>query len=202
MVTNVEVLNDMDLAKNVQTERCEDSLNMLIGRHSALCYTMYKRFAPALSASGIPLEEIAEDKDSIIYKSALSFNPEKNVKFSTWLGNQVKYQCLNAMNRRENFTLLDDKQLTYVVDRNHLTNQPEDYSNTIDYVFEILDQLKDKRIKEIFKLRYFGEGSKRMPWAKVAEGIGISTQTAINLHETGRKILAEKLTSQNVFDFV
>jgi hypothetical protein len=48
-------------------------------------------------ASGTHPEDISSDKDYLIYKSAVSYNPTKKIKFSTWLGNQVRYYCLNKI---------------------------------------------------------------------------------------------------------
>ena len=35
----------------------------------------------------------------MIYKSAMSYNENKGSKFSTWLANQMRYFCLNSMNK-------------------------------------------------------------------------------------------------------
>ena len=65
----------------------------------------------------------------------------------------------------------------------------------------ILSQVKDKRIKKIFELRYFS-GEAKLTWNKISDSLGISIQTAINLHERGRKILRKKVSSENLEDFV
>jgi DNA-directed RNA polymerase specialized sigma subunit len=53
----------------------------------------------------------------------------------------------------------------------------------------------------VFNLRYFS-GEKKLTWQKVAKKLDISTQTAINLHEKGRKILKNKLKNEESSDLI
>ena len=108
-------MEDLDLVKNIQENSCDASLKVLINRHSALCVDISKKYSPALNASGISMGDIFDEKDYLVYKSALSFNPEKKVKFSTWLGNQVRYHCLNTINgNNRKFSVENEKNRFYV----------------------------------------------------------------------------------------
>ena len=86
----------------------------------------------------------------------------------------------------------------------------QDYDNDInlkdekDYVFDILRKLQDKRIHRVFKLRYFDKNikKKKATWSTIALKINTSTQTAINLHTRGVKILNRKLKSKETYDFI
>ena len=60
---------------------------------------------------------------------------------------------------------------------------------------------KDKRIKLIFSMRYSRE-EKKPSWCVVAQKLEISTQTAINLHNRGIKILRKKIKSEMFLDNV
>jgi RNA polymerase sigma factor (sigma-70 family) len=192
--------SDLDLIENIKQNNDESSLKELISRHSALCFDIYKRYAPTIQASGLCVNEICKEKDLILWKAVLSFNPDKNVKFSTWLGNNIRFQCLNAINGNGQYLLLEDKELQRQIDKNNEMFAPENNSNTLEYIFNILDKLKDQRIKQIFILRYMESGRKKMTWSKIAAKLGVSTQTAINLHEKGKRILKQKLTSNECFD--
>ena len=67
----------------------------------------------------------------------------------------------------------------------------------VQYIFSILAQLKDPRIKEVFNLRYFKTDKKKMPWSEIGRKMSVSTQTAINLHHRGLEILNKKMKSKN-----
>ena len=63
-----------------------------LSRHSGIYVDMLKKFGyNSLSFSQI--SDIMEDKDYVIYKAALEYNPDK-AKFSTHLANKTKYMCL------------------------------------------------------------------------------------------------------------
>ena len=193
----MEQITDVELVSEVQEKSCNNSLKELINRHSALCVDIYKKYTPALYASGVPFSDIYQDKDYIVYKSALSFKPEKNVKFSTWLGNQVRYHCLNAINSKGYLVNVEsDNDLDFFVDQ-RTDRKIEENKLEVQYIFSILAKLRDPRIKEVFNLRYFKTDKKKMPWSEIGKKMNVSTQTAINLHQRGLDILNKKMKSNN-----
>ena len=74
--------------------------------------------------------------------------------------------------------------------------------NTREFVAFLLEGLKDKRAKDIYMLRYFSSSGEKMTWKKIAKRMGISSQTAINIHNRAKKILKNKIKSNKSFDFV
>jgi RNA polymerase sigma factor (sigma-70 family) len=197
----VKRIEDGALAKRVRAKKCNKSLKELIQRHSPLCYDIYKKYSPAMMASGVCIADIYGEKDYIVYKSAVSYDPTKKTKFSTWLGNQVRYYCLNLINNNK-YVQVEDENLDFFVDQKTEEDKKE-VSGEVDYIFNLLGQLQDKRIKKIFKLRYFDHDDKnKMPWVKVAEKLKVSTQTAINLHNKGAKIVCKKIKSKCLSDFL
>lgn len=195
---------DIALINRIKGESCNESLIELSKLYSAVCFDMCNKYSHVLSNLGAELQDLLDQKDYFVYKAATSFDPDRNVKFSTWLGNFTKYQCLNAINKRKNVVLLDDAKLTHFIDKESEEKNPGDpreLQDTGEYVFNILNKLKDDRINKVFRLRYFS-GEKKLTWQKVASKLDISTQTAINLHEKGRKILVNKLKNQESSDLI
>ena len=145
-----------------------------------------------------------QEKDFVLFKAVKSYKPNKNTKFSTWVGNCAKYFCLTFINSRNRFVDLDDDAIEHhMIEKskeNHATENKLKYDK--DFIFKILRQLKDKRISKVFKLRYFDEDikSKKPTWSRIASKINTSTQTAINLHQRGVRILITKLKSKDYND--
>lgn len=191
-------LDDTTLVKNVQEKNDELALKTLIERHSALCNSLYKKYSPPMMASGIHVQDIINEKDYIVYKSAMSFDPCKKSKFSTWLYNQVRYQCLNCMNENSHYLTLDNDKLNYLIEKTAPVNK--EYKNINEYIHNIIESCSDERVKKIFKMRYCNESAKRMSWNKIAKKLKISTQTAINIHNKAIKLLKTKVESKNSFD--
>ena len=112
----MENTTDVELVVRVKTKNCEESLKTLIQRHSPLCFDVCKKYAPALCSRGIDIKDVTDEKEYLVYKSVLSFNPDKKTKFSTWLGNQVRYHCLNVMNKN-NLIPTEDSQLNFFINK-------------------------------------------------------------------------------------
>lgn len=191
-------LDDMILVKNIQEKNDEESLKMLINKHSALCNSLYKKYSNPMITSGVHLQDVIDQKDYIVYKSAMSFDPCKNSKFSTWLYNQVRYQCLNCMNENSHYLTLETDKLNYLIEK-HTPIQKE-YKNINEYIMNIIESCADKRVEKIFKMRYMNGTNKKTPWNKIAKKLKISTQTAINIHNKAIKLLKTKVESKNSFD--
>ena len=100
----------------------------------------------------------------------------------------------------------EDEALKVVID----SKAREDYNNEAiykydrEFIFNILNNLKDKRISRVFKLRYFDvhQENSKPTWSFIAKKIKTSTQTAINLHERGRTILCKKIKSDKYQDTI
>ena len=198
-------LTDTYLVNKVKLTNCEKSLNELINRHSGLCFKIMARFSKSFYANNLDIKELYNDKNLIIWNSANSFDEGKNVKFSTWLANQIKYSCLNCLNKKSKDRLVatEDKSLDALKEKNPFYNRVEVHSNNnlFEFTENILSQLKDPRIKKIFSLRY-SNTEKKPSWCVIAHKISVSTQTAINLHNRGIEILRKKINSEKMLDNV
>ena len=95
----------------------------------------------AMVASGVHPEDVLSDKDYIIYKSAISYNPDYKIKFSTWLGNQVRYHCLNKINRDNVYVTMEDGALNYFVEKNRTEDPAIENGSVKEFIFNILSAL-------------------------------------------------------------
>jgi RNA polymerase sigma factor (sigma-70 family) len=191
-------IDDITLVKNIKEKNDENALKELINRHSALCNSLYKKYSSPMIASGVHLQDVINQKDYMVYKSAMTFNPDKKSKFSTWLYNQIRYQCLNCMNEDGQYLTLDSDKLNYLIEKN---SEPKKEDKDIyEYVLNIINSCADERIISIFKMRYINDSNRKTPWNKIAKELNISTQTAINIHNKTIKLLKNKIESKNCFD--
>ena len=192
-------VSDNYLVERIKLANCEESLGELINRHSAICFKIIKRYASTFYANNINVIDASSDKNLIIWNSAKSFNIDKNVKFSTWLANQVKYSCLNALNKKSKDRLVATEDEILEILKERPDEEPE--RTLFEFTGNILSQLKDQRIKQIFSMRY-STLDKKPSWCKVAEELKVSTQTAINLHNRGIAVLRKKISSEKFLDSI
>ena len=192
-------LTDLHLIKRIKDKNCEKSLIELSERHSGLYFKIIKKYSKSFFANNIDLNEATADKNLIIWNSAKNFKEDKNVKFSTWLANQVKYFCLNTLNKKSKDRLVaTEDQILDSLNEKPITQKHE---NLFEFTGNILSQLKDSRIRKIFSLRY-SSAEKKPSWCIIAEKLQISTQTAINLHNKGISILRKKIKSEKFLDSI
>jgi len=182
------------IKKNSNAEAC---LQVLINRHSGLCVDMINHYC-SRSHNQSTNEELIKDKDFQIYSSALKFDPNKGSKFSTYLGNEIKWKCLNIYNRSKS-------RKTIPVEENLINyfsyiNQEPDETKSHSVFQDIINHAKsdkDERVGRIFELRYVeGKHNTVMPWKNISKQIGMSIQGCINIHDSALKKIKYKIRKE------
>ena len=93
------LMNDDQLTASIQGNKdIEECLEVLINRHSGLCIDMINGYI-SQNYNETLRQELIKEKDYQIYHSALKFDPNRGSKFSTYLGNEIKWKCLNIYNK-------------------------------------------------------------------------------------------------------
>jgi len=187
---------DLTLINKIKDCRDEDSLLELINRHSGIYHTMVNYFLSGNQNIG-EKSSLAEEKVLNIYSSALSYDPNRNTKFSTHLANQTKWKCLNIINKkkRNREVYLDD-------DNSFIEPSCESFLSQIKKkevftVFEsCLKEENDERVKKIVDLRYNTNNNKVRAWRVIATEMCMSIQGCINIHN--KFIQKVKKKTQNV----
>jgi len=192
-------MKEYQLINRIKKYHCSNALKSLDEIHGGLCVKIIKKYLNQLSYKNYSLEDLIKDKTYVVYQAALSFDPKRNIKYSSWLGNQMRYFCLNIINKNKNNLCLDDENIKFLVEKKQIEEMSNFDPNKIDYIFDILSNMKDKRIHKIFKMRYF-DGKKLKSWNEIGKKLHISTQTAINIHNKTIDFLNKKITSKNLFD--
>ena len=208
---NFKTLNDEQLVSNIQQSGCSDSIVELTERHTKLVSQIMKRYAGASQCSGVAMRDFLDEKNFIVFEAARKFDESKNIKFSTWLGNNVRYYCLNTLNkqskyytpaRHENVIDHTDKGLADYLSDAIATEEYAEQSkieDQMEYVMNILSQFKDKRIEKIIRMRYL-EGAKKCSFSVIAKALKMSTQGVIDLHDSFIKFVGEKMRSEQNMD--
>jgi hypothetical protein len=130
-------------------------------------------------------QELIDDKDYQIYESALKFDPHRGTKFSTYLGNEIKWRCLNIYNKskRHKHIPVEENLINYFsyLSRDNECNESEKFNEVIKKA----QSYSDKRIGKIFHLRYvIGKNNSVMPWKNISSQLNMSIQGCINIHNS------------------
>ena len=188
---------DISLIQKVKKDSDQESLNLLIERHSGIYLEMVNSVIPN-NCDFLDKNDIIDDKNISIYKAIMNYDENKNTKFSTYLGNETRWKCLNIFNRGTKYKYIDIEDFKEHVDfieENTIKNISS--KEILDKIFNLANTHKDQRVSEIFYLRYkIGEGNKTMPWKNISKKINVSIQGCINIHD--RFIEEIKKEIQNV----
>lgn len=189
--------SDLSLINKIKKSGDDGCLVELINRHSGIYVYIVDKYTKNRNYS-INRDLILDDKDYTIYKSALDYNPDKNSKFSTFLANQTKWKCLNAINALKNkrFTSID-KVYSKVSDEDD-SSEMLSKMEAFDLFNDMLEKENDPRVKKIIDIRYNTTNNKLIPWKKASEELNLSIQGCINIHNRFIKKVKHKFDNNYV----
>ena len=192
---------DEELIDLIQVGKKQNAcIKELVSRHSGIYLSIIHSYVHK-STSSLIKEDLIDDKDFRIYQAALKFDKSKKSKFSTFLGNETKWMCLNLHNKNKNKISVEFQE-----ESAQGSQVPQDtaysYLNADDREFfsRILDITKrhpDKRVEKIFEMRYI-QGNKNtvMPWRLISEKLNLSIQGCINIHNSAILNIKQKLLKE------
>jgi len=174
--------SDLTLISKIQDDNDQDSLMVIIDRHSGIFHSMVNHFM-SHPQNSLDKSQIVGEKDSTIYSAALNYDPDRKTKFSTHLANQTKWKCLNALNKRKkNKEIFIDDEYTYVEPSCDSFITDINKGEAMSVFKKCLKEEKDERVKKIVDMRYEAGNNKLMPWRYIAEELNMSIQGCINVH--------------------
>lgn len=186
---------DVELINIVKGSKAGASQAMteIIKRHSGIFIEMVNHFVPCNSPY-CDKKEMIEEKSYHIYRALLKYDENKGTKFSTHLGNEAKWLCLNTYNKAKSKSTFTSSDQDF--DKEQITEPFEAKLNQESYrnVVKIIEEFNDKRVTQIFKMRYIeGEGNKVTPWRKISERLNMSIQGCINIHNSAVEKIKKRI---------
>ena len=197
-MNNYTEMKDEDLCGFIQEQKnTEKCLGILIDRHSGLCVDMINGYV-SKSYNESLRQELIKEKDYQIYHTALKFDPTRGSKFSTYLGNEIKWKCLNLYNRiKKRKTIpVEEDLISYFSYLNAHDNKKFD-SEMFNNIINQANSHPDQRVGEIFTMRYVdGKNNSVMPWKNISEYLKMSIQGCINIHDLALNQFRKKITKE------
>lgn len=199
----LEEKSDLELVENLKAEvEMEDSLKELKARHSGIFYKFINKYLPP-DSSGPERDDLVDEMDFIFYDSSVKFDKTKSSKFSTFLGNQVVWTCLNLFNKSSRKTQKESRFTDLVLTEKQPETNPRKTidEETVKNLSDVIESLPDERVRKIFKLRYIDPPlNKLTPWKQIGKQIGMSHQGCINLHNKAIPTIKQKIEQKHGFD--
>lgn len=189
-----EKMDDLDLIKKVKSTGDNSCFQEIVNRHSGIFLQMVHHYAPR-STSIDSFYDFIENKESHIYDAINKYDQERNIKFSTYLGNHTRWLCLNSANKRQHQSIEENFDKIFETKEEEEKNEEQ----LINKVFEEVKKMEDNRVEKIFSLRYKSNmGNKKLtPWRKIAKELDLSIQGCINIHNSAFKKLKKNLNKNH-----
>jgi RNA polymerase sigma factor (sigma-70 family) len=186
-------IKDETLIKKVIELQCSKSLEELVNRHGGMIFNIGKKYCAHCNLS---LEDLNDNKYWIIFNAVKSFKSNKGSKFSTWLGNQIRFFCLNHKNKNTKLVPIEDSHLEYFINEN---SKKENFSNRkeiINTITDLFHQITDINTKNAIYYRYFSNKDRILNYSEIANILNVTPQTVLNWHNKFIKHVKKKLTNK------
>lgn len=193
-----EELEDLDLIKIVKQggKNSSEAMTEIINRHSGIFIEIINHYVPANSPY-CNKEDMIKEKSFYMYKALIKYDETKGTKFSTHLGNEAKWLCLNSYNKAKSRSMFSasDYEFDKPTEENPHINLINEES--LNKVMKIINDFPDERVEKIFKMRYIdGDKNKVMPWKKISKDLNMSIQGCINIHNKIIKKIQTKIKKE------
>jgi RNA polymerase sigma factor (sigma-70 family) len=186
-------LKDEILIKNIVEDQCNDSLKELVNRHSGILFNIGKKYC---SYCNLDINELNDNKYWIIFNAAKSFNSTKGSKFSTWLGNQIRFFCLNYKNKNSKFLTIEDQFLEFFLNESSKKENSLNKKEIIHNIIDLFDNISDLNTKNAIYYRYFYNQDRVLNYSEIAKILNVTPQTVLNWHNKFINFAKKKLTNK------
>ena len=171
------MIDDSYLVNKVKTTGDSEALNQLINSHTGVYLQVLDRSLPN-DIFATQKEDLKNERSFHIYDAVMKYKPESSMKFSTYLGQTIKWKCLALKNRGP------DKDTVFIdsLETPPAEKEPQDYSDKvkIETIFQYAENYPNELARKIVNLRY--NSSEKLSWKEVAKKLDISVSWATLLH--------------------
>jgi RNA polymerase sigma factor (sigma-70 family) len=186
-------LKDEALIKNVINNQCNESLKELVNRHSGIIFNIGKKYC---NSCNLDINELNDNRYWIVFNSAKTFNNTKGSKFSTWLGNQVRFFCLNHKNKNSKFVPIEDEYLEFFINNFSKNDEKVNQKEVINTIIDLFNQISDPNTKNAIYYRYFYNKERILNYSEIADILNVTPQTVLNWHNKFVDFAKKKLTNK------
>jgi RNA polymerase sigma factor (sigma-70 family) len=190
---------DETLIKKVIDKQCSQSLQELVNRHGGMIFNIGKKYC---TSCNLDINELNDNRYWIVFNAAKSYNPKKGSKFSTWLGNQIRFFCLNFKNKNSKLVSMEDMHLEFIINNSSKNENVSNKKEVINKIVDLFHQISDPNTKNAIYYRYFYNKEKILNYSEIAQILNVTPQTVLNWHNKFIDFAKKKLTSSEITDII
>ena len=146
-------MTDYQLIESVKNQSTASNQNLaeIIDRHSGIFLDIVNSYVPD-NSNLIRKTDLIEEKNFYIYQAVLKYDPDRGTKFSTYLGNETKWMCLNLYNKNKKNPHVPYEN--HMLEKNYYLNNSEETldRDTFNKVMDLAREHNDQRVYTIFHM--------------------------------------------------
>jgi len=190
-------LDDLTIIQQLHNND-DSNLETLISRHSGIYYGLVNSIMP----SGYLNSEMKDECSRILYEAAESYDESKGAKFSTWAYQYTKYNIFDTLKEQGHIIPTDIDEVNKKIDEStDIDKEKLAKEESLEVLNDVINQLKDKKMKQAVKLRFFNKKG-LLSFKSVGREMGISHETARHLINNFVKLAKNKLESKAFCDVI
>lgn len=176
--------SDLELIKSIKGKNDSAALTELVARHTGIYATIVNQYAGYSSA--VNRNDMLDERLFNIWEYAKDFRPECGMKFSTYVGERVKYACKTLLSQTKNEEVDVNNQLPAAGDFVHVEEARDDIAEILKHT----DSKKDRVFRRIMKMRSEDE---KATWVEIGRAVGLSYEGARKLYHRRLKELKRRV---------
>lgn len=164
---------DAELALKVKETGDNEAMKRILDSHSGIYLQKIERSLPDCYPEK---QEMINDRLYKMWEYTNDYDPSKNMKLSTYIGQRAMWECLNIFNRSKQTEEIDE-----TLECSYEQSFEETNEGLLAEIFLLAENYSDSRARKILELRFSGE--KKMAWHRVAKTLGMNVNTVIAVHK-------------------
>jgi RNA polymerase sigma factor (sigma-70 family) len=189
----MKLVKDEILIKKIIGNQCSNSLQELVDRHGGMIFNIGKKYCNSCS---LDISELNDNRYWIVFNAAKSFDGTKGSKFSTWLGNQIRFFCLNYKNKNSKLIPIENEHLEFFINNFSKNDEKKNQKEVINKITDLFNQISDPNTKNAIYYRYFYNKERILNYSEIADILNVTPQTVLNWHNKFVRFAKKKLTKK------
>lgn len=181
-------LSDLQLINRVKEQQDSVAITELAERHTGIYVSAVSQYS---FVPKVERDELLDHRLYNIYKYALDFDPSKDVKFSTYVGHRIRWECQTLLSTIPNVEELDETipdEEKPMIDNN---------VETMAYAEELAAKIPDERFLKIFQMRH-PQSARPAFWRVIGKNLGMSHEYARKIYNKYIGVITEQLKQNNL----
>lgn len=182
---------DIELIYAIKETNDSAAITELVNRHTGIYvssiqkYTIYPDFT-----NRVNVDDLKDEKATRIYEWATkNYDPNRGMKFSTFVGEMTTYMCKNLLRRGTESVKLDENGAASNETEMH---EKLEHHSELEAVRLRAMQVPDPKFRRIFQLRF--DGNKVRSWREIGRVLQMSHEAVRRIFNRHLPLLQKNLT--------